>query len=260
MPIDNKTLLRVRSIVGAGGGGEGGEAVIRSLSITENGTYTAPSGVDGYSPVTVNVPEPTGTKTITSNGTHDVAAYASAQVNVPDVPAVTESLTVTENGTYTPASGVDGFNSVTVDVAGSGGAFGVETGSYIPAASVSGFTIRHSLGVIPKCVIVYTDSVDQLLESASMSIASIFSVLHETSDGSTYVSKLATGKGNASWTKLDDIYHGFVAGAHDALIGVNKACGVERATASEVELAVKNGSGFSAYFFGGVEYKWLLWG
>lgn len=29
--------------------------VINPLSVTENGTYTAPSGVDGYSPVTVNV-------------------------------------------------------------------------------------------------------------------------------------------------------------------------------------------------------------
>lgn len=28
---------------------------IQSLSVTQNGTYTAPSGVDGYSPVTVNV-------------------------------------------------------------------------------------------------------------------------------------------------------------------------------------------------------------
>ena len=36
-------------------GGGGGSAVIESLSVTENGTYTAPSGVDGYSPVTVNV-------------------------------------------------------------------------------------------------------------------------------------------------------------------------------------------------------------
>lgn len=34
----------------------GSTPVINSLSITENGTYTAPSGVDGYSPVTVNVP------------------------------------------------------------------------------------------------------------------------------------------------------------------------------------------------------------
>ena len=32
------------------------EPVIESLEITENGTYTAPAGVDGYSPITVNVP------------------------------------------------------------------------------------------------------------------------------------------------------------------------------------------------------------
>ena len=38
----------------------GGEPVIEALSITSNGTYTAPDGVDGYSPVTVNVPQDGG--------------------------------------------------------------------------------------------------------------------------------------------------------------------------------------------------------
>lgn len=37
------------------GQGGGGEAVIRTLNVTENGTYRAPSGVDGYSPVNVSV-------------------------------------------------------------------------------------------------------------------------------------------------------------------------------------------------------------
>ena len=37
----------------------GGAPVIEALSVTTNGTYTAPSGVDGYSPVTVNVPSQT---------------------------------------------------------------------------------------------------------------------------------------------------------------------------------------------------------
>ena len=37
--------------------GGSGSAVIEALSVTANGTYTAPSGVDGYSPVTVDVQE-----------------------------------------------------------------------------------------------------------------------------------------------------------------------------------------------------------
>lgn len=39
----------------AGGGGGGASAVINPIEITENGTYTAGEGVDGYSPITVNV-------------------------------------------------------------------------------------------------------------------------------------------------------------------------------------------------------------
>lgn len=35
---------------------KGSKIVITALNVTENGTYTAPTGVDGYSPVTVNVP------------------------------------------------------------------------------------------------------------------------------------------------------------------------------------------------------------
>lgn len=72
----------------AGGGGVA-EPVIEPLAITENGTYTAPNGVDGYSPVTVNVPipdgyiKPSGSLEVTENGTHDVTAYASVNVNVP---------------------------------------------------------------------------------------------------------------------------------------------------------------------------------
>lgn len=34
----------------------GSSAVVQPLSVTQNGTYNPPSGVDGYAPVTVNVP------------------------------------------------------------------------------------------------------------------------------------------------------------------------------------------------------------
>ncbi len=38
----------------------GGGGVIQPLSLTQNGTYTPPSGVDGYAPVIVNVPSSGG--------------------------------------------------------------------------------------------------------------------------------------------------------------------------------------------------------
>ena len=67
----------------------GGGAVIKGLQITSNGTYTAGAGVDGYSPVEVNVPSPQ---------------------------FVTETLNVSANGTYNPGEGVDGYSQVVVDV------------------------------------------------------------------------------------------------------------------------------------------------
>ena len=69
--------------------GGGKSAVIEGLTITSNGTYTAGSGVDGYSPVEVDVPAPE---------------------------FVTETLSVSANGTYTPSEGIDGYSQVVVDV------------------------------------------------------------------------------------------------------------------------------------------------
>lgn len=70
-------------------GGGGASAVIEGLSVTSNGTYTAGGGVDGYSPVEVNVPSPE---------------------------FVTETLSVSVNNTYYPGQGVNGFSQVVVDV------------------------------------------------------------------------------------------------------------------------------------------------
>ena len=71
---------------------------VTTLTATQNGTYTD-SHERLYSSVTVNVPQPTGTISITQNGTHDVTNYASASVSVDNTFIVTLTHT---NGEWVP--------------------------------------------------------------------------------------------------------------------------------------------------------------
>ena len=95
-------------------------------SITANGTYTPTSPNIGFSSVTVNVPEPNiqvnkTLATITTNGEsvvtpttgYDAMQKVTFSVNVPNG---TQTKTITSNGTYTPTSPNIGFSSVTVNV------------------------------------------------------------------------------------------------------------------------------------------------
>lgn len=94
----------------------GGDITVESLSVSANGTYTAPAG-KAYSPVVANVPQgvfPTGTKTITENGTYDVTNFASAAVSVPGggggIP-LPSTITAGDTPVVVNASGVAGSSS-----------------------------------------------------------------------------------------------------------------------------------------------------
>lgn len=97
-----------------------GEPVLDDITITENGHYTPPSGVDGYDDITVNVPSTQPVLddiTINENGHYTppsgVDGYDDITVYVP---YVSQGTTINDNGTYTPPSGVDGFDQVIVNV------------------------------------------------------------------------------------------------------------------------------------------------
>ena len=141
-------LAAVRSGSGSGGGGGITPTGTKEITIEENGTTehdvtqyaTAQITVDVPEPsgtkeisigsngdttedvknyanahISVNVPGPTGTKQITSNGTHDVSAFASAEVSVPNPSAGTKEIPIQSNGQIT--EDVTDFASVHITTA-----------------------------------------------------------------------------------------------------------------------------------------------
>lgn len=60
----------------------------KAISITANGTTTEDVTNYASAQITVAVPQPSGSTTLTDNGTYDVSAYASAVVAIPTASGV----------------------------------------------------------------------------------------------------------------------------------------------------------------------------
>ena len=105
-----------------GGGGGGSSVTIESLSVTENGTTTAPTG-KAYSPVVVNVPN-----SYTAGDEGKVVSNGALVAQSSD--------TVTQNGTVDTTL----INSLLVNVSGGGG-LEYEEGTWTPATDIADYTI-----------------------------------------------------------------------------------------------------------------------
>lgn len=123
---DNKAKIQalldgINALPAAGSG----EPALQEKAVTPTKaaqSVTPDAGYDGLSKVNVGaIPDqyivPSGTKTVTANGTHDVTEFASVSVDVDTEPTL-QSKTVspsTSSQTVKPDSGYDGLSQVTVN-------------------------------------------------------------------------------------------------------------------------------------------------
>ena len=120
------------------------------IQIKTNGTTTLATGgkyCDRNIDVNVNVPAsgitPTGSKNITTNGTHDVTQYANAVVNVPTGITPSGSKNITTNGTHD----VTNYASAVVNVPGKATQF---TNRYDPANVTIDYKVSVSSNTVSK--------------------------------------------------------------------------------------------------------------
>lgn len=126
----------------------GGSPVLEALSVTQNGVYTPGAGVDGYSGVTVAVP-------------NTYAAADEGKVVQSGALAAQSSRTITANGTYDTTAN----NQVTVNVSGGGGGGGAYTRTemssvlncYLMSGGGSGWAVYPSTSLALGAETFYAD-------------------------------------------------------------------------------------------------------
>ena len=111
---------------------------------------------------------PTGTKSITANGTYDVASFASAEVSVPQsgiTPTGTKQISVTQNGTVTE----DVTNYASVEISAN-----VVNADYTSALTALGVQsdLANSITALTTCANGVTGESDTNLSDAVHSLGS----------------------------------------------------------------------------------------
>lgn len=219
-------------------GGDAPELQSKTATYTPNAstqteTIIADTGYDGLSSVgvTVNpIPSeyviPSGTKSITENGTYDVAAFASAMINVASSGG---SGLEYDAGTFTLASDYGG--------------------------GTGGYSIPHNLGEIPAVIIVWTDYFDDKTHTTTKNSNIGYVYLRGFSALPQRLSNSATSSGGLAAMMT------IVSGERKVFFGSTSSAAYmpqnQQPTATNFKLSKKQ-YGTSTYWIGGITYNYIV--
>lgn len=191
---------------------------------------------------------PSGTKSITANGSYDVTNFATAEVNVPTEGsgATLQELTITENGTYTPADGYDGFSQVIANFVSSG--LPIYTGEQVITNGNLQKVIEHNLNLSSYlCIFWDVNAADFIATTEDTSSRIIFGVGGYNCDTNVCPTSVAYDQMGFVWAKA---YKPSTATWNNNAYAVPSTSS-ERST--ENKFYMKN-----AYNIRNTTYKWII--
>lgn len=191
--------------------------------------------VSAYEFVDVAVPASavdTGTKSISTNGTHDVVGYASASVNVPASAVDSGTKSITANGNN---QDVVGYAAVNVNVPNSYGA-GDEGKVVSSGALVSQTSDTCTSNGVVDTTLINSLTVNVSGGGGATLVASAEIAVNTTSTSATAIQWVPTTSNSQCWTTADIVYvkirdkagprGGYFYGSDNFFINYVKAAGV----------------------------------
>lgn len=219
------------------------------INVSSNGTITEDVTNYAYAQVVASVPASavdSGTKSISSNGTHDVIGYASANVSVPNSYSAGDEGKVVSNGalvaqgsdTVTQNGTVDTtlINSITVNVSGSS----VLSGSFTPDSNI--LTKTFDIGSCTHFLIFATSNVYSSSETGRRS-----SLAYVDFERTMNLMIASNSSGNAAG-----------ANSNTTKWGTIDSCFSKSGSTLTISSSGSSTSAFN-YFIKNITYQWYAW-